>query len=149
MERTGDPKAVILRARKLSDGELEQIRNQRCLTEAVLHEHLCAFIRYKFLLEPEDCTTDSFNDWIQVSLAKSMHISKDLVAEFDRAKTCDGATSAMAKRILLLVAIQQGLQITLPAEEAAAVVTLSDLTHLVWTVMAGSEQWQHIVEYKG
>lgn len=62
-----------------------------------------------------------------------MKVSKELVREFDLAKSCDGATSAMAKKVLLLLSIQRELDIQIPAEQAAKDITLTQLAELVWT----------------
>lgn len=137
------PKELILRARQAADVQMNQILCADSLSEDFFQGHLRSYILHKFLLEESDCQTDDFQELIALSLSKSMHISKELVAEFDRAKTCDGATSAMAKRILLLMSIQKKLGIQLPADEAAAVKTLTQLTELVWRATAASPQWRH------
>lgn len=68
-------------------------------------------------------------------------MSKELVREFDLAKSCDGATSAMAKKVLLLLSIQRELDIQIPAEQAAKDITLTQLAELVWTELERAPAW--------
>ena len=69
-------------------------------------------------------------------------ISPELVKEFDLAKSCDGASSAMAKKVLLFMAVQRELGIELPARESARIKTLDDLSGLAWEEMRKSPAWQ-------
>lgn len=70
-----------------------------------------------------------------------MRISKELVKEFDRAQTCDGASSATAKRVLLLFALQKGFGITISSEAAAEAKTVKELAAVIWTAMQESQNW--------
>ena len=45
------------------------------------------------------------------------------------------ATSAMAKKVLLYLAIQKALQIELPARESATVKTMHDVSRMVWNAL--------------
>ena len=109
----------------------------------ILQEQLRQYVLTKFLLTEEDAPADkSFDGLVELSLAKSMKISPELVEEFDTAKSCDGATSAMAKKVLLFMAIQRALKIELPALESARVKTLEDLSSMVWNTLAQQPEWR-------
>ena len=126
---------------------METIRNARPLTFPVLHEALYQYILVKFLLTDEDRPdSDSFHELAELSLAKSMKVSPALVEEFDTAQSCDGATSVMAKKVLLFMAIQKALGIELPALESARVKTMTELSQMVWNTLLREPGWAERME---
>jgi hypothetical protein len=137
---------LLLHSRQAAARQMELIHTQRPLTYAYLHEHLFQYVLDKYMLQRKDCPPDeSFNDLAERSLAGSMKISRDLVEEFDTARSCDGATSVMAKKVLLFLAIQRDLDIELPARESAQIKTMEDMTRMVWHTMAESTQWRQVM----
>ncbi len=136
MEDRAAIRKLLLRSRREADAHMETIRSADPLTYDLLHEELYRYILVKFLLTDEDRPeNDSFADLTELSLAKSMKVSPALVEEFDTAQSCDGATSAMAKKVLLYLAIQRALQIELPARESATVKTMHDVSRMVWNAL--------------
>lgn len=132
----------LLRSRQQADGHMKTIQETIPLGYDVLREQLRQYVLDKFLLTEEDVPADgSFDGLVELSLSKSMKISPELVEEFDTAKSCDGATSAMAKKVLLFMAIQRALNIELPALESARVKTLEDLSAMVWNTLARQPEW--------
>lgn len=132
---------LLLRAQQDAARQMEQIRSLSPLTRSLLHKHLVQYVLDKYMLTPEDCTTNDFNALTDLSLAKSMQVSSSLVREYDIARSCTGTSSAMAKRVLLFLSIQKALGIELPAVESAAITTLDHLTDLVWNTLASSPDW--------
>lgn len=57
-------------------------------------------------------------------------------------KSCDGATSAMAKKVLLFITIQRKLGTELPAMETIRQKSLSRLAELAWDEMLRSPNWK-------
>ena len=121
---------------------MRAIRTADPLTYEILHEELYRYILVKFLLTDADRpANDSFADLTELSLAKSMKVSPALVEEFDTARSCDGATSAMAKKVLLYLAIQRALDIELPARESARARTMHDVSRMVWNTMRANPEY--------
>lgn len=138
---TDDIRELLLRSRVESRRHMETIRQADPLTYDILQEELFRYVMKKFLL-PGDCTPETEFDFLtEQSLARSMNISPELVAQFDRAKSCDGATSAMAKKVLLFLSIQRELGIELPAEESARIRTMRDFARMVWNTLAEDPAW--------
>ena len=135
MKTAVDSKDLIISARENAAIHMGRIKSAPCLTFELLHKELSGFIKSKFMLAEEDCTTDNFDELTNISMSKSMKISKELVAQFDLAKSCDGVSSVMAKKVLLFMAIQRELNITLPADETANVITLHDISKMVYTAI--------------
>ena len=133
---------LLLRSRMQADAHIREIQRAKQLSYDALHEQLYQYVLAKFLLTNKDRPADdSFDSLVELSLANSMRISPALVAEFDTAKSCDGATSAMAKKVLLFMAIQKTLKIELPALESARIKTMGDLSLMVWNTLAQNPEW--------
>lgn len=143
MATRAELRQLLLRSRTMSERNITAIREAYPLSCELLHEQLYQYVLVKFLLTDEDRPADdSFNTLVETSLSKSMKVSPELVAEFDTAQSCDGATSAMAKKVLLFMSIQRALGIELPAEESARIKTMRDLSDMVWRTLAQSPEWR-------
>lgn len=133
----------LLRSHKEADRHMQAILTADPLEEEFFHQELSRFILAKYLLTEEDRPeNDSFEELTEISLSKSMKVSPELVKQFDTAQSCDGATSAMAKKVLLFMAIQKSLHIELPAGESARVKTLQDVCDLTWRTVKADPSWQ-------
>ncbi len=139
-ERT-EIKELLLRSRKEAETHMEAIKSQQPLTRPFLHEHICGYVICKFMLQGEDPNQHSFPDLAELSLSRSMKVSKELVNEFDIARSCDGATSVMTKKVLLFLAIQKALGIELPASRSATLTTMTDFSDMVWDAMLDTTAW--------
>ena len=141
-------RSLLLRSRREADGHMEAIRTQVPLTKDFFCSHLRQYVLAKYLLtEEEAALTGSFDGLVELSLSKSMQISPELVAQFDTARSCDGTTSAMAKKVLLFMAIQRALEVELPAQASARVKTLDDLAALAWDTLVQAPGWQDRLEH--
>ena len=138
---------LLLRSRREADGHMEAIHNQAPLSQTFFLTHLRQYVLAKYLLtEEEAAQAGTFDGLVELSLSKSMQVSPELVAEFDTARSCDGTTSAMAKKVLLFMAIQRALEIELPAQASARIRTLDDLAQLAWDTLARSPAWTDRLE---
>ena len=107
-----------------------------------MKQQLTQYVLTKYLLTQEDLlTTDSFDGLTELSLSKSMQVSPELVKEFDTAQSCDGATSAMAKKVLLFRAIERALGIQLPAMRSARLKSMEDFAQMLWDTLKESPDW--------
>lgn len=128
-------KEILLASRKAAETHITRIKTAPELTYELLDHELVEYIKSKFHLTDSDCTTDNFEALSEISLSKSMAISRELVAEFDLARSCDGVSSVRAKMVLLYMAIQKDLGVTLPPEETAYVDSVHDISKMVWKAM--------------
>lgn len=106
-----------------------------------LEKHIRQYILCKFMLSADECTDELLDSLAQQSLAKSMKLPKEIVSDADLGKGCGSAGSLVTKRVLLFMAIERDFRIRLPANEAAKIVTLSDISSLVWRSMEKSSEW--------
>ena len=143
MESRSEIRRRLLRARKTAKTHMDAICSADPLTYPLLKQELRQFILAKFLLDEDGSPEDvGFDRLVEESLSHSMKIDPSLVAEFDTAKSCDGATSAMAKKVLLFMTLERELGLQLPALETARVKTLEDISQMVFRTMQNTAVWQ-------
>jgi hypothetical protein len=97
-------------------------------------EHLRKYILAKLLLS-DDCTEDRLSRLVKLSLARSMKLNQSLLKELDNAAPCDNVSSASAKKILLLYAIQKDFAIRPDAAELITKTTVMELARLVHSLL--------------
>lgn len=136
MDGTSAARQRIIRASRLAREHMERIRSKSGIGFEEFHRELSGFILSKYMLWDEDCSGMSFDDIARLSLARSMKISKELVEEFDLAKSCDGISSLIAKKVLLLRAIERELELQLPAGETARAETIEDISRLAYAAFS-------------
>ena len=142
MENSEQIRQVLLRSKQLAQKQVDRLYESDSITFSFLNECITAFIRAKFMLEPSDCEGVDFQKLSELSLSKSMKISPELVKEFDTARSCAGATSAIAKKTLLYLSIQKSLKIELEAEKTPKVHSFEEFAALVWDGMKKSGIWR-------
>lgn len=146
MPDTNSIKELILSSKRVAAADMAEIKSRAPLSKDLFTRKLRDFVLHKYMLSPEAELPEDFSALTELSLAQSMKISPELVKEFDLAKSCDGASSAMAKKVLLFMAIQRELGIELPAMETARIKTLRELAELAWTEMSASALWEGRLE---
>ena len=134
-------KQLLLRSKAEAQKQIDRIYDCCPLSFETLEVCLTDYILEKFMLSREEAEDVDFQKLSELSLAKSMKISRELVREFDTARSCAGATSAIAKKTLLYMSIQKALKIELAAEKTPKVHTFGEFTSLVWEAMAQSAWW--------
>ena len=147
MEDREQIRLLLKRSRSDAAKQMTALKTAAQLDYPTVNRYLRAYILSKYLLTEADLPDgEQFSDVVQASLAKSMKMSRTLVAQFDRAESCDGTTSAMAKKILLIMAIQRELGITLDETACARIGTLSDFTRLIFDTMCQADRWRPIMK---
>ena len=146
MSRKEIVKELILNSRRIAADDMAAIRSQSPLMKTFFSEKLRDFVLHKYMLVDVPDLPEDFSALTELSLARSLQISPELVKEFDLAKSCDGASSAMVKKVLLFMAIQRELGIELPARESARITSLQDLAELAWAEMLASPEWERRLE---
>lgn len=98
-----------------------------------LHRHLKAYVNAKFLLD--DVEEDSIDELVAMSIARALKLDKKLLAEVDNAAECTGSTSAMRKKVLLIMSLQKSIGFELDPSETASVETLEELADMIFRHM--------------
>lgn len=107
-------KEGLLLYRRQAEASMEKIRqsNYSCWEE--LHADLYPYVLSKYILIGEVNDIYELDELAKLSVAKTIRMSKELAMELDGAHSCEGTTSAMNKKVLLLMAIQRELGIQFP-----------------------------------
>ena len=146
MADTEQIKELILSSKRLAAADMAEIKAAVPLMREHFAEKLREYVLHKYMLSPEMELPEDFSALTDLSLARSMRISPELVREFDLAKSCDGASSAMAKKVLLFMAIQRELGIELPAMESARITSIAALADLAWGELQKAPAWEGKLE---
>ena len=133
---------ILLQSKQRAQEQIDRLFESSRISFEDLNRCMTAYIQAKFMLEPKDCEGVDFQKLSELSLSRSMKISPELVKEFDTARSCAGATSAIAKKTLLYMSVQKALKIELAAEKTPKVHTFEEFSALVWDGMKKSEFWQ-------
>ena len=91
-------------------------------------QYMCA----KFLLEPEEITTDNFYEICQISAEKAAKRPHGELDAAEAASKCGGATTAMNKKILFLLAVNREYGINVTAEDSVKIDTFTQLCDCIY-----------------
>lgn len=97
--------------------------------------HLKSYIRLRYLLDDDPYWSDDLDEYTKYSIKKIMERSGDEVKLRDLGINCAGASSAMTKRLLLIISLRKGLGIDLDPEAAASVKTVYELASLLQSAL--------------
>ena len=98
-------------------------------------EGLKRYIKLRYLLDDDPYWDDDLDRYTAYSIKKTLEKSEGGVKLRDLGINCAGASSAMTKRLLLLISLRKGLEIDLDPEAAALVETLGDLAGLLQSAL--------------
>ena len=105
--------------------------------EDELHTYIYDYVLYKYNLFGEVSDVYVLDDLAELSVAKAIKLSKEQAIAYDNKASCDGATSAMNKKVLLLMAIQKELNIKFPLDEVVQIKDTKKLTSVVYRQLNG------------
>jgi len=93
------------------------------------------YVKIRFSLEDEDLDLNYFNALGQMSIARTTGMDPADVLVADLSVRCDGASSSMTKKILLLIAMNRELHLGISPEESVEITTLDALIDRVCGVL--------------
>lgn len=99
--------------------------------DGFLHDRLLDYVRCKFMLEPEECSSEILAELSAASIAKVTGIPKGDLANQDLSMNCAGVSSVETKKILLLIALQRAFAIRIDPDLAPEIQTIDDLTAMI------------------
>ena len=126
-------KENILKQKKDSHIYLQMIKEKgQNLTREAFGELFLRYMCAKFLLELEEITTDNFYEICQISAEKASKLPRGSIDAAEAASKCGGATTAMNKKILFLLAVNREYGITLTADDSVQIDTFTQLCDAVY-----------------
>ena len=105
-------------------------------TWETLHEDLYGFILSKYILLGDVTDVYNLTELAELSVAKTIRMTKEESRQLDGAHSCEGTTSAMNKKVLLLMALQKGLGIKFLPDTTADLTDTRQIAQEVWHLLA-------------
>lgn len=127
----------LISHREHAQHQIDYIKAHRHMEEDELHTYIYDYVLYKYNLFGEVADVYVLDDLAELSVAKAIKLSKEQVIAYDNKASCDGATSAMNKKVLLLMAIQKELNIKFPLDEVVQIKDTKKLTSVVYRQLNG------------
>lgn len=125
-----DLKERVMESERLSSIELEAMK--ACDDAGEFQQHLMRYTRLRFLIDDDPIESDSIKELAQRSIVRSIELSGDPAKLADLGINCAGASSAVTKQLLLVIALRKGLGIReLDPEKAALAKTIPSLAALL------------------
>ena len=127
----------LISHREHAQNQIDYIKAHRHMEEDELHTYIYDYVLYKYNLFGEVADVYVLDDLAELSVAKAIKLSKEQAIAYDNKASCDGATSAMNKKVLLLMAIQKELNIKFPLDEVVQIKDTKKLTSVVYRQLNG------------
>ena len=131
-----DIKNQILQLKESAQQCADSILNQDSLTYEYFEEQFTSYLCNKFMLKPQELVTDNFYEICQLSAEKSSSLPKGMLDAAELASKCGGATTAMNKKVLFLLNVNETYQITITAEESVKIDTFTQLKQLIYSKLS-------------
>lgn len=126
-------KEKILQQKKGSQFYVKMIcEGQSSLSREVFGRLFLQYMCAKFLLEPEEITTDNFYEICQISAEKAAKRPHGELDAAEAASKCGGATTAMNKKILFLLAVNREYGINVTVEDSVRIDTFTQLCDCIY-----------------
>ncbi len=109
-------------------------------TWETLHEDLYGFILSKYILLGDVTDVYNLTELAELSVAKTIRMPKEESRQLDGAHSCEGTTSAMNKKVLLLMALQKGLGIKFLPDTTADLTDTRQIAQEVWHLLAAGSK---------
>lgn len=101
-------------------------------TEAGFIDLVEEFVRCKFFLTPEECTTDNLLDLAEISVEKLLRVNDRSVRLAQGSTTCTNQSSTDIKKVLLSLTLQRALGVKFTPEESANLETVEQLARALF-----------------
>lgn len=118
-----------------ADEYMNRLKNTKYESAEALHEDLYGFVLAKYLLTGDVNDIYDLTELAELSVAKSIKLTKVNAFKADSAHSCEGTTSAMNKKVLLMMALQKQLEIRFPLEISAELTTTRLLSEEVFKLI--------------
>lgn len=109
-------------------------------TWETLHEDLYGFILSKYILLGDVTDVYNLTELAELSVAKTIRMPKEESRQLDGAHSCEGTTSAMNKKVLLLMVLQKGLGIKFLPDTTADLTDTRQIAQEVWHLLAAGSK---------
>ena len=127
----------LISHREHAQHQIDYIKAHPHMGEDELHTYIYDYVLYKYNLFGEVADVYVLDDLAELSVAKAIKLSKEQAIAYDNKASCDGATSAMNQKLLLLMAIQKEFNLKFPLDEVVQIKDTKKLTSVVYRQLNG------------
>lgn len=124
----------LTRANEKAEEALKEIINCPNIDRRTLEDCLKRYIASKLLLS-EDEISDNIIQMVRINVAKASNMTIEQLKEMDRPGNCGSASVVLSKRVLVYLALQKSLGITLPTKDMPKIQTIQELTDMIFTLI--------------
>lgn len=128
-------KDIFLKYRQQAAEYMQEIKHADFKDEKELHTLLYPYILCKYSLLGDCQEIYDLDTLAELSVAKAIRLTKTDAFKADSSASCEGTTSAMNKKVLLLMAIQRELGIRFPREITAELTDTRKIADAVYRQM--------------
>ena len=133
-------KSRLLRYREMGNKLLQKMKMTRYDSAEALHKDLYDLVLCKYLLYGDELQqTYLLDDLAQKSVEKTVQLTGEDAFKADSKVSCEGTTSAMNKKVLLLMALQRELDIRFRLSNTAELTDTKKLAKEVYCLLAEKE----------
>lgn len=126
-------KNKLLLYREKAEAFLQKMKTAEYASAEELHKDLHPFVLCKYLLYGDDADeVYSLDELAEKSVAKTIQMTGQDAFKADSKVSCEGTTSAMNKKVLLLMALQRELGIRFPLSKTADLTDTKLLAAQIW-----------------
>lgn len=136
-----EAKAKYDEAERIAKGlctQLLSLRRNGELDKELVSTTIRDIVLAKYYLSHEDAVSEYFNALGELSIAKSLGKSVSEVRGLDLEAKCNGTSSVMTKKILLMIFLQRELFVEISSEAASNILTISELADLIFSKLVSS-----------
>ena len=87
-----------------------------------------SYLCLKFMIDESDAHSDNLVELAELSIEQIAGLKKGGLKFVDHSGSCSSVSSAITKKVLLLISLQKSLGIQFPKEEIADILTVTQLT---------------------
>lgn len=123
----------LLEADALARDEVRVLKSLVSPSSYDYASHVRSYVVHKFLLDTEDYRSagDGLMDLARQSVTVSARLSRANRELLDVSKHCGATSSAMTKKVMLLLAVQRDFEVDLSGEDTADIETTRQLADII------------------
>lgn len=114
----------------------------RTMTEEDFNDSVHEYVRCKFLLSKEECTSDTILDLAEISTEKMLRENDRSVKLAQASTTCTNQSSTGIKKVLLSLSLQRALGVTISPDESAKLETVPQLARALYERVSAKQAGQ-------
>lgn len=118
---------------------MEQLKQAATDRTEVMENCLCEYIQCRYLLKKKPQKTDIIYELAEESVAEIAKMSSEQLSAMEDMSGCTGAKSAMVKKILLLMTLNEQFQLQ-TGEDISQIETIADIVELLKTRKSQGER---------